>query len=292
MRSNSFKATLCGLTVLALATALGARAASPAAAPAAPPPAPAATIPTTALTPATMAPPPAANTNGPLIAGVCLLSQEGLIAKSKVGQATTARLRELTQQVQANLAAEKARIEARGKALEAKRATLSPMQIQAQGEALNQRAQALQAEAGERSQQIDATKAHAFDQVLQQAQPFITQAYAVHACGLLLAREAVVTGNLGNDLTPEVVAALDAKATPSAFDLLPPKAGKSAGPALKTSPPRGGDRSRGSRRCDAVGAGSNRRRQWPRCPTGRPGHAAPQDPALTSAGVRRRCRRR
>ena len=229
MRSISPKATFCGLTILALLVAQSAQAAGPPTAPAAPPPAPAApaaTIPTAALAPATMAPAPAANANGPLIAGVCLLSQEGLIARSKVGQATTARLHELTLQVQANLAAEKARIEARGKALEAKRATLSPMQIQAQGEALNQRAQALQAEAGERSQQIDATKSHAYDQVLQQAQPFITQAYAAHACGLLLAREAVVTGNLGNDLTPEVVAALDAKATPIAFDLLPPKAGK------------------------------------------------------------------
>ena len=167
---------------------------------------------------------PAAS-KGPLVPGVCLLSQEALIARSKVGQVATARLRELAGQVQANLNAEKARLEARGKALNDKRATLTPLQIQAQSQALNQSAQALQAKAGERSQQIDATKGRVLNQVLQQAQPFVAQAYAAHGCGLLFAREAVLTGNLGNDLTDEVLAALDAKGTPITFDLEPtPKA--------------------------------------------------------------------
>ncbi len=185
-------------------------AASPVAAPAAATAAPAA---------------PPAPSKGPLIQGVCLLSQEALIARSKVGQGATARLRELAAQVQTNLNAEKARLEARGKALEEKRATLTPMQIQAQSVALNQRAQALQAEAGERSQQIDATKTRAFNQVLQEARPYVDQAYAAHGCGLLFARETVLTGNLGNDLTDEVLTTFNAKGTPITFDLEPaPKA--------------------------------------------------------------------
>jgi Skp family chaperone for outer membrane proteins len=153
------------------------------------------------------------------VAGVCLLSQEALIARSKTGQAATARLRDLAQQAQTSLNAEKARLEARGKALEARRATLTPLQIQAQGQALNQAAQALQAKAAERSQQIDATKNRAYGLVLEQAKPMIAQAYAAHNCGLLFGREAVLTGNMGNDLTPEVLAALDAKGTPVTFDL-------------------------------------------------------------------------
>ncbi len=211
MLATSFKSTLLGLTALTLLTAQATQAAPPPAAPA-PVPAPA--------TAPTVAP------NGSLVAGICLLSQESLITRSKVGQATTARLRELAAQVQANLNAEKARLEARGKALEAKRATLSPMQIQAQGQTINASAQALQAKAAERSAQIDATKTKAFGQVIQQAQPFITQAYGAHACGLLLARETVLSGNMANDLTPEVVAALDAKAAPMTFDLEPPRSGK------------------------------------------------------------------
>ena len=209
MRAITSRAILAGLTSLSLLASASAQAQSSAAAPAVTAP---------AATPAPAAP-PAAPTRGPLIAGVCLLSQEALIAQSKTGQAATARLRELAQQVQTSLTAEKTRLEARAKALDAKRATLTPLQLQSQGLALNQAGQALQAKAGERSQEIEATKNRAFGLVLQQAQPFIAQAYAAHTCGLLFGREAVLTGNLGNDLTAEVIAALDAKGTPVTFDL-------------------------------------------------------------------------
>jgi Skp family chaperone for outer membrane proteins len=155
---------------------------------------------------------------GPLVPGVCLLSEDTLIGRSKVGQAAAVRLRELAGQVQANLTAERSRLEA----LNEKRATLTPLQIEAQSQALNQRAQALQAEAGERSQQIDATKTRVFGRILQASQPYIAAAYTAHGCGLLFAREAVISGNLGNDITGEVLAAFDATATPITFDLEPP----------------------------------------------------------------------
>jgi len=218
MNTTLSNGSLRGLAAAVLLTASAAQAQTPAppAAPAPPASAPAAAASTA------VAPPPAPS-RGPLVAGVCLLSQDVLIGRSKVGQAATARLRELAAQVQANINAERVRLEARGKALEEKRATLTPLQIQAQSQALNQRGQALQAEAGERSQQIDATKTKAFNLVLQQAQPFVAQAYAAHACGLLFARETVLTGNLGNDLTDDVLAALNAKGTPVTFDLEPPR---------------------------------------------------------------------
>jgi Skp family chaperone for outer membrane proteins len=210
------KSTLLGLTALTFASAQAALAATPAA------PAPAVGAPTV---PTGLAAAPSA-ANGPVVPGVCLLSQEALIGRSKVGQAATARLRELASQVQANLNAEKARLEARGKALNAKRATLTPLQLQAQGQALTQSGEALQAKAAERSQQIEATKTRAFNQVLQQAQPFIAPAYASHGCGLLLARETVLSGNMANDLTAEVIASLDAKASPISFELEPPRSSK------------------------------------------------------------------
>jgi len=217
MNKNISQGTFHGLAAILLLAAPAAQAQAPAG--------PAAPVAAAAPAPAAVAAVAAPPAKGPLVAGVCLLSQEAVITRSKVGQAATVRLRELAGQVQANLNAEKARLEARGKALNDKRATLTPLQMQAQSQALNQRAQALQAEAGERSQQIDATKARVFNRVIQQAQPYVTQAYAAHGCGLLFAREAVLTGNLGNDLTDEVLAALDAKATPTTFDLEPaPKA--------------------------------------------------------------------
>jgi outer membrane protein len=224
MRETHLNAALWGLAALSLLAAEEAQAATPPAPAAAAAPAAPATTPPQAAAPVAVAPP--ANPVGPLIAGVCLLSQEGVITRSKVGQATTARLRELAQQVQSNLTAEQARLQARGKVFEAKRATLTPLQQEAEGKALQQRGQALQAQAGERQQQLDATKTRALSQVLNEAQPFITQAYAAHGCGLLFAREAVLSGNLANDLTPEVVAALDAKAAFVPFELEPPRPAK------------------------------------------------------------------
>jgi Skp family chaperone for outer membrane proteins len=225
--NTTFSKGLRSLTAAVLLAAPAARAQAPATPASAAPAAPVAlAAPAVAApgAPAVALTTPAAS-KGPLIPGVCLLSQEALITRSKVGQAATARLRELASQVQANLNGEKARLEARGKALNDKRATLTPLQIQAQSQALNQSAQALQTKAGERSQQIDATKTRVLNRVLQEAQPFVAQAYAAHACGLLFTREAVLTGNLGNDLTDEVLAALDAKGTPITFDLEPtPKA--------------------------------------------------------------------
>jgi Skp family chaperone for outer membrane proteins len=221
MPATPVKSALLGLTALTVLIAQTAPAEAASAAPAASAPAPAALAsPTPTTAPAAT---PAGPSFGPLIAGVCLISQETLIARTKTGQAATTRLREIAQQVQAGLNAEKVRLEARGKALEAKRATLTPLQLQAQGQAINQSAQALQAKAADRSGQIDATKTKAYNLVIQQAQPFITQAYAAHACGLLLSRETVVFGNMANDLTPEVAAALDAKAPPITFDLEPPR---------------------------------------------------------------------
>jgi Skp family chaperone for outer membrane proteins len=167
---------------------------------------------------------PAAQLNGPLVPGVCLLSQAGLIDRSKIGAAAGVRLRSLAQQAQAGLDADKTSLERRETALTAERATLPPAQFQAKAQALNQRAQALQAEAAERTRQLEATRQKVFGLILQDAQPYIAKAFATHGCGLLVSREAVLGGNMTNDLTAEVVAALDANAAPLTFDLEPPAA--------------------------------------------------------------------
>ena len=129
--------TLTAMAILAppmawAAAPPAAPAATAVAAPAAPPAPPSPMAAPAVALPASPAPSP----NGPLVAGVCLFSQEMLITRSKVGVAATSRLRELAQNAQNALVAERSRLEARGKALEAKRATLTPLQLQAQGQAL------------------------------------------------------------------------------------------------------------------------------------------------------------
>jgi Skp family chaperone for outer membrane proteins len=53
----------------------------------------------------------------------------------------------------------------------------------------------------------------ALQRISEEAQPLIAQVYARHNCGLLLDRNVVLGGNMANDLTAEVVQALDSKLT-------------------------------------------------------------------------------
>ncbi|HEY1929369.1 MAG TPA: OmpH family outer membrane protein [Caulobacteraceae bacterium] len=185
-------------------------------------------LPAAAQTPPPATPAPAAEPaatvgglTGPLVPGVCLLSRDDLIMKSKVGQAAVGRLRVLATHAQAALEAEKARLEASGKALAAKRATLTQPQLEAEAAGLQKREQNLQVDVATRQRQIEATRNRAYAQILEASQPFVTAAFAAHKCGLLLAREAALGGNFGNDLTPEVLANFDAKGTPITVELEP-----------------------------------------------------------------------
>jgi Skp family chaperone for outer membrane proteins len=170
---------------------------------------------------AATAPAPAPAANGPLVPNVCLLSPQVAFANAKVGVAATARLRELAQQVQARLDATRAPLEAEAKALEAQRGKISAAEFSQRQQALTPRVQALQADTQNGNRQIDATRQAALSRIAREAQPIITAAYAAHHCGLLLDRASVLGGNMGNDLTPDVVQGLDARITTITFDLEP-----------------------------------------------------------------------
>ena len=133
--------------------------------------------------PAAPASPAAAEFAGPSIPGVCLLGQQELLSGSKVGIATATRLEQLQQQVQSDLMARKASIEAAAKALQAQAPTLSPAQGAQKQRALGQRAQALQTAAAQRSQQLDATRAKALQRIKDESKPLILAAMAEAGLG-------------------------------------------------------------------------------------------------------------
>jgi len=207
MSTTNTHAILSGLLAAGLLASGVARAAD-AAAPAAPPQA-------AAAQPGPM--------TGPLVAGICLLSRQDIVGRSKVGAAASARVLELQHNAQTEFDGEKAHLEARAAALRSKRPTSAAMQaqMQAQAQALNQQAQQMQERAGLRSRQLEATHNLAVNHVLAAAQPFVEQAFAAHNCGLLFDKDVAIGGNLGNDLTPEAIAAMDAKAAPITVELAP-----------------------------------------------------------------------
>jgi Skp family chaperone for outer membrane proteins len=156
---------------------------------------------------------------GPVVSGVCLLSREAIFANAKVGKAASARLKQLADQAQSEIDAERKPIDADVQAYRSQAASLTAEQRQTREQALQQRLQKVQTDQAQRGRQLEATRIKAMGQIAQYAQPVIAETYRTKSCGLLLDRNAVLGGNTSNDLTPLVVQGLDAKITTISFNL-------------------------------------------------------------------------
>jgi Skp family chaperone for outer membrane proteins len=154
---------------------------------------------------------------GALIPGVCLLSQPAVFANAKAGVAASARLKQLSEQAQTEVDGERTPIEAEAKALDAD-AKIKPADKTAKAQALNTRFQALQEKAALRSREIEATRQKALARIGAEEQSVIAQVYKAHNCGLLFDRGSVLGGNMGGDLTADVVKGLDIKISTITFD--------------------------------------------------------------------------
>ncbi|MDH7637680.1 OmpH family outer membrane protein [Sphingomonas oryzagri] len=163
-------------------------------------------------------PQPASGLGGTPVAGLCMLSRPAVFANSKVGIAAGERLKELTQQADAELAPDRKALEAERQALADQAGKLSPSDRQARVQAVEQHARALQAKAEQRNRELEATKVKVIEQIGASMQPIVAQIYKARGCGLLLDRGSVIGGNMANDLTPQVVQALDTKISAISFN--------------------------------------------------------------------------
>lgn len=164
---------------------------------------------------------------GPLVKGVCFLSQEAVLANAKVAQSANARLNQLKAQAQAEVNAARGPVDADLKILQADAAKTPPppaADLQRRDAAIRARYQTVQDVADQRNREIDATRTKAINRISADMQPVLASVYKAHDCGLLLSRDAVLGGNMGGDLTGEVIRGLDAKITTMTFDreVLPP----------------------------------------------------------------------
>lgn len=152
---------------------------------------------------------------GPVIPGVCLLSREAVFANAAAGKAASARLQELAAVAQTEIETERQPLEAQLRALETQPDNAARRQ---RAETLAGQWQALQQKAAHASQEVEATRVKAMERIANEAQPAIAQVYAAKSCGLLLDRNSALGGNLANDLTAEVVQALDARLSTITFE--------------------------------------------------------------------------
>jgi Skp family chaperone for outer membrane proteins len=166
----------------------------------------------------TAAPPASAGLGGPLIPGVCLLSEQAVFLNAKVGMAATARLTQLGGQAKAEMDAERAPLASEEETLRSDAAALKPADVQQRAQALQARETAYQQKVALRNRELEATRQKVIERIMSEAQSVIAQAYKAHNCGLILDRNSVLGGNMGGDLTPDVVRGLDAKITTITFD--------------------------------------------------------------------------
>lgn len=210
---------MIGAASAALLFALaGAASAAPAAAPAKKAAAPVATQ------AAAPAPPPI--NHGPPIPNVCVYADDRAVGLSTVGKAAATRMQQLSAQVNAELQGEQTTLQTDISAYQAKQATLTPEQRQAQGQPLQQRAQAFETKAQQRQRELEATRRDALDQIHQRIDGILRTVYQQRGCSLLMRGEALYVFNPAMDVTDAVVQQLNTAMPTITFDrkILPPQA--------------------------------------------------------------------
>jgi outer membrane protein len=161
---------------------------------------------------------------GPPITGVCVFSNEGALGASAVGKAAATRLQQLRAQASAELSGEQTSLQEDIKAFQAKRASLTQDQIQAQGQPLEERAQALNQKATQRQRELEYTAQHARLRVEQTMEPLVRAVFEERHCSVLLSGDAVMATNPAMDITSAVVTRLNATMSTITFDRETPPA--------------------------------------------------------------------
>jgi Skp family chaperone for outer membrane proteins len=155
---------------------------------------------------------------GPLIAGVCLYSNERAIATSAVGQSVVKRLKELAASADAELGAERSQLQTEQASFEAQRSSLSQDQMDQRALAFKQHVEAFQRKSQQRAQELQATQNKQLEVIAVQVDPLLKQVYTERNCGLLLNANAVYGGNPQMDVTQLVITKLNSKMTTLSFD--------------------------------------------------------------------------
>lgn len=156
---------------------------------------------------------------GKTVPGVCMLSRQAVIANSKVGQAADKRLKQLADESRSQLDTERKPLQNEIQQFQSTAKSMSESERKSKGQALQQRLQAFRAKAQGLNQRIQLTRSSVMERIGKEVQPLIGSVYHRNHCGLLLDRDAVLGGNMSNDLTSDVVDALNKKMTTIHFNL-------------------------------------------------------------------------
>ncbi|MEI4505265.1 MULTISPECIES: OmpH family outer membrane protein [unclassified Sphingopyxis] len=151
--------------------------------------------------------PASAQTFGPPIQGLCLLSRNGAIAASRAGQSMQAQLKQMQGALSGDLARQRSSIDQQRRTLETRQNSTAPIEYQRQISALNQQAQAIEQQQNARFISAQTRGQQQIDQALNTALGrMVTKAN----CSVVLERDNSYGWNNAMDITPAVTREMDA----------------------------------------------------------------------------------
>jgi outer membrane protein len=175
-----------------------------------------------AIAPAAFAQTSAANqtpiTHGQPIPGVCVVYNQMLVAGSAAGQAVTARMQQLSTEVEGELQPFGATIQTEAQALQAGAATIPAEEMQRRRTALQQRVQEAQQLEQTRTNELRYTLASQRERIAQAAEPILIAVYQERGCSILLEREGAYIVNPAMDITATVIERLNAQLPTLSFN--------------------------------------------------------------------------
>jgi Skp family chaperone for outer membrane proteins len=147
-----------------------------------------------------------AQTFGPPIAGLCLLSRTGAISASHAGLSMQAQLRQMQASLSNDLARQRDALDQQRRSLETRQGAIAPIEYQRQQAALIQQAQALDQQQNARFIAAQTRGQQQLDRALNEALGrIVTRA----ACSVVLDRDHSYGWNNAMDITPAVTREMD-----------------------------------------------------------------------------------
>jgi Skp family chaperone for outer membrane proteins len=176
----------------------------------------------------------------PVIPGICVYSQDAVVGTSLVGKYVGQRLQQLDAQSNAELNDIMNKIQADNKALAGQAATMQADALQQARGALQQRYEQFQQLAQIRQREMQLTQQTALQQINQNLDPLLIDAFSAHKCSILIDRSATALAATGMDVTVDAVARLDSKIQQFPFDrvTIPEDGAQAAAPATAAAPAR------------------------------------------------------
>ena len=158
---------------------------------------------------------------GPVIPGVCVYFNQQALAQSTVGQAVQARMEQLAQEVQGEIAPYATQLQTEYQNLQQGASTIPADQLNQRRQALQQRAQEAQQLEQTRDNELRYTLGEQRKKISEAIEPILVAVYQEKGCGILVDRESVFIMNPAMDVTPLVIQRLNTALPTLSFNRMP-----------------------------------------------------------------------